>query len=84
MITPAPFIPWSTAWRQAHLGSAHHSGFYRLHSPETHFATEAQSGPLAEALAILIAQTDARLGYPRPLTVLTSQNSLFKFPHTID
>ena len=75
MTTPAPFIPWSTAWHQAHvgpahLGSAHHQGFYRRHSPERHFATEAQAGPLAEALAALIREVDTRLGQPRPLTVV--------------
>ena len=39
---------WSRAWNDANLGP---QGFYRRERPHRHFATEAQTGLLAEALA---------------------------------
>ena len=65
-MTASP-IPWSTAWREAHLGV---NGFYRRHAPARHFATEAQSGPLAEALGVLIAQVAAGIPSGEPCDVV--------------
>lgn len=54
-------VSWSQAWHEAHLGPR---GFYRREVPGRHFATEAQSGPLAHLLAEWIRQIARRWGAP--------------------
>jgi SAM-dependent MidA family methyltransferase len=60
-------VAWSTAWRAAHLGR---EGFYRHHTPERHFATEAQGGPIAEAVAVFIDRVVRQLAPTQSGTVV--------------
>ena len=60
-------IAWPIAWHDAHLGP---QGFYRTNTPARHFATEAQEGPLVEALAIVIEQVAGRLPLADPIDIV--------------
>ena len=72
-------VTWSRAWHEAHLGPR---GFYRHHSPERHFATEAQAELMAQALAVFIDQvvrevhdTWTRTDEPRTAEPCTGEDS---------
>ena len=59
-------IPWSDAWATASLGP---NGFWRTHEPSAHFRTPV--GPeLAEALTVILAGIDDRLGRPERIEVV--------------